>query len=197
MSTPTARWLDTVLEANASFRARVRPDALPVQRTPGSVAVITCMDPRVNLEAIGIPGFAADGGGTSPVRVIRTIGARAEARSLVIGMFLAGIREIAVLVHTDCGCSLAHARIDAIVENLDEHVPAAQLAPFRATIGEPFRERLRAWLGTFEDPREAARAEAAAIKALPFAPLGLIVHGLVYDLASARVEVVVDGYAGS
>ena len=36
------------------------------------------------------------GGGRAAGNIIRSIGAGAEARSLVIGIFLAGIREIAV-----------------------------------------------------------------------------------------------------
>ena len=197
MNEAQPRWLETALSENAKFRARVHSDKLPVQRTPGSVAVITCMDPRVNLEGIGIPGFTDQGEGRSSVRVIRSIGAGAEARSLVIGIFLAGIREIAVVMHTDCGCCLAYSRIDTIVENMQRNLSEAQLAEVKRMIGEPFREKLRDWLKAFQDPRDAARAEVASIKALAFAPQNLVVHGLVYDLASGTVDVVVNGYEPS
>src|SRR5215475_13384121 len=126
MSETGLRWLDTIILANAKFRGRVQPDKLPVQRTPGSVAVITCMDPRVNLEAMGIPGFTEAGEGQSSVRVIRTAGAMAEPRSLVIGIFLAGIQEIALVIHTDCGCCLAFSRIDSIIENMQKHLTPSQ-----------------------------------------------------------------------
>ena len=92
------QWLESILLDNARFRKRISLDRLPVQRTPGALAVITCMDPRINLEAIGIPGFTQHGSGTSSVRIIRSIGAMAEPRSLVIGIFLAGIREVVVLM---------------------------------------------------------------------------------------------------
>jgi carbonic anhydrase len=191
------RWLDTALSENAKFRARVHSDKLPVQRTPGSLAVITCMDPRVNLEGVGIPQFTEEGAGRSSVRIIRSIGAGAEGRSLVVGIFLAGIREIAVVMHTDCGCCLAYSRIDTIIENMQRNLSEAQLAEVKRIIGEPFRENLRGWLKAFQDPRDAARAEVAAIKALPFVPPNVIVHGLVYDLASGTVDVVVNGYEPS
>ena len=194
MSESGSRWLETILLENARFRGRVHPAKLPVQRTPGSVAVITCMDPRVNLEAMGIPPFTEAGENASPVRVIRTIGAMAEPRSLVVGIFLAGIREIAIVMHTDCGGCLAFSRIDAIISNLQNNLTMTQLQEFRNIIGEPFRENLRAWLKAFEDPREAVKQEIAALKSLPFMPEHVIIHGLLYELASGNIEVVLNGY---
>lgn len=194
MTETNQRWLETILRENERFRQRIAPEKLPVQRTPGSLAVITCMDPRVNLEAIGLPGFTPQGEGNSPVRIIRAIGAMAEPRSLLIGIFLAGIREVAVLMHTDCGGCLAFAKIDTIIENMEKRLSPSQFQACKSTIGEPFRERLRDWLKAFAEPRAAIRKEIAAIKSLPFVPDDVIVHGLLYDLASGRVEVVVNGY---
>lgn len=190
------QWINQINQANAAFLERINQSALPVDRAPGRRAVITCMDPRVNLEAIGLPQFGPDGSGDSSIRVIRTIGGLAERRSLVVGLFLAGIREIAVVMHTDCGNSLAYSKIDLIVANMEKSVESDRLARFKAEIGQPFAEKLRDWLGAFADPYEAVKKEAAAIKALPFAPADLIVHGLVYDLATGAVETVVNGYEG-
>jgi carbonic anhydrase len=194
MSASEKRWLDHMLEENARFRNRIRRDKLPVQRTPGSFAVITCMDPRVNLEAIGISSFTAEGEGSSPIRVIRSIGAMAENRSLVINIFLAGIREIAVLMHTDCGCCLAFSKIDTIIENMQKNLSVMQFQQFRAVIGEPFRDNLRVWLKAFEEPRNALRREIASIRCLSFTPRNVMLHGLLYDLASGTIETVVNGY---
>ncbi len=194
MYTQKQNWLDSALVANSEFQNRIRSDHLPTRRIPGTVAVLTCMDPRINLEAIGIPQFEADGKGESSVRVIRTIGAMADDRSLIIGIFLAGIREIAVLMHSDCGCSVAYTKIDTIIENMRQNLAESELNQFRKKIGEPFRENLRNWLKAFKDPYEAACREALAIKALPFAPRDLVVHGLVYELATGKVNVVVNGY---
>ena len=188
------QWLEQILAANNDFRARIERDALPVARAPGQ-AVITCMDPRVNLEAIGIPGFSNTGAGSSSVRIIRTIGAMADHRSLVVGLFLAGIREIVVLMHTDCGCCLAYSRIDAMVENMRARLSPAAFETFKAEIGEPFTDHLRAYLKAFEDPYVAVRKEIESIRQLPFVPDDVILHGLVYELSSGSVEVVVNGYS--
>ncbi len=190
----TAKWLDQMITENEVFRARIEPANLPVAREPGH-AVITCMDPRVNLEAIGIPGFSRAGEGASAVRIIRTIGAMAENRSLIVGIFLAGIREMTLLVHTDCGCCLAYSNIDVVVENLQKRLSADKFQAFKAEIGEPFTEKLRTYLQAFEDPEDAVKQEIERIHNLPFVPDDLILHGLLYELNSGVAKVVVNGYA--
>lgn len=190
----TQSWLESIREENRNFTEKVNAEDLPTARAPGP-AVITCMDPRVNLAAIGIPGFAEDGSNDSAVRIIRAIGAMAEERSLIVGMFLANISELVVLMHTDCGCCLAHKNIDVIIGRMEERLPAEQFDSFKQKIGEPFRENLLAHLKAFEDPFEAVEKEVASIKALPYAPDNLVIHGLVYTLETGKAEVVVDGYA--
>lgn len=189
-----ATWLDRMLAANAAFTERTDLERIPVDREPSPYMVMTCMDPRVNLDCIGIPPFTDGGVARSPVRIVRTIGAMSEPRSLVIGLFLAGIEEVAIVMHSDCGCCLAHARLGTIIENLETNLDEGRFAEFRAEIGEPFERKLAAWLKVFDDPRAAVRREAAYVKSLPFVPPATPVHGLVYDLATARIEAVVDGY---
>jgi carbonic anhydrase len=187
-------WLETMLEHNTAFQARVNPDKLPVQRTPGKHAIITCMDPRVNLEAFGIPSFGENGEGASSVRIIRTIGAIPEPRSLIIGLFLAGIREIAIVMHTDCGCCLAFLKIDGIIQNMQNALTEQKWQTFKEEIGEPFRERLIKYLHAFEDPRAALKREIQRLKQQSFIPSDLVIHGLLYELAAGRLEVIENGY---
>ena len=189
------RWLDEILDGNRRFRERVDLDRLPVQRAPCPTAVITCMDPRVNLAALGISPFTDAGAAQSSIRVIRTIGAMAEQRSLVIGIHLAGFKEVALVMHSDCGCCLAHAKIDTIIETMERSLSPRQREAMRVRVGEPFRARLIDWLKAFEDPRDAVEREIAALRAEAFMPEDVVLHGLLYELASGRVEVVVNGYA--
>lgn len=197
MTSEAQSWLETLSGANTAFRGQIQLDQLPVQREPCPNAIITCMDPRVNPAALGIAPFRDTGAGDSQVRVIRTIGAVPEMRSLLIGIHMAGFKEIAIVMHTDCGCCLAYDRIDAIIENMQKTLRADQWQDMQNRLGEPFRENLMAELRAFQDPREAVRAEVARLRQEPFVPGDLVVHGLVYELATAQLEVVVDGYQGS
>ncbi len=66
---------------------------------------------------------------------------------------------------------------------------------FRASIGEPFSEKLIEHLKAFDDPHQAVRREVDMVRRKPFVPNDMVLHGLVYELETARLEVVVDGYA--
>lgn len=189
----TPNRISEILSANFQFQNRIDVAKLP-KRAPETLAIITCMDPRINLESVGIPVFSPDGEGHSDVRIIRSIGAMAEPRSLVVGMFLAGIREFVVLMHTDCGCCLAHAKIDTIIENMQRRLETTQFQSFRNHIGEPFRTNLMEWLKVFEDPREAVQREIADIRTQPYVPEDILLHGLLYDTVTGAVDVVVNGY---
>ena len=187
------RWLDEIVNASTEFRSRIDVDKLPVARTPGQ-AIITCMDPRVNLESIGILPFLDSGEGTSSVRIIRTLGAMADDRSLIVGIYLAGFREIVILMHTDCGCCLAHSKVDVIADNMKNRLSPSVLAEFQSGIGEPFEDNLRHYLKAFQNPYDAVKTEIEHIRSLAFIPDDLILHGLVYDLTSGKVDVVINGY---
>jgi carbonic anhydrase len=152
------------------------------------------MDPRVNLGAFGMPAFGENGEGTSSVRIIRTIGAIPESRSLIIGLFLAGIREIAIVMHTDCGCCLAFSKIDSIIQNMQDALTESQWHTFKKEIGEPFPKRFITHLHAFEDPRAALEQEIKSLKQQPFIPKDLVAHGLLYELTTGRLEVIENGY---
>ncbi len=69
-----------------------------------------------------------------------------------------------------------------------------QWQTFKEEIGEPFRERLINYLHAFEDPRVALEQEIKMLKQQPFIPEDLIVHELLYELATGRLEVINNGY---
>jgi carbonic anhydrase len=188
-------WLGTLLSRNAAFVNGIEANNLPVTRTPGRTALITCMDPRINLDALGVEPFDANGGGRSDVRVIRTIGAVAEDRSLIVGIHLAGIKELAIVMHTDCGNCLAKQRIDKIASSLEATMSGGEFQSLRAHVGVPWPQKLAEYLKAFDDPREAVRREVAAIRTKPIVPSDVTVHGLIYTLETGKLEVIVNGYA--
>ena len=187
-------WLNEIAAANQRFQKQTNIDLLPVERKPCPYAVITCMDPRINLEAIGIPAFTSQGESDSQVRVMRTIGAIHENRSIVIGTHLAGFKEIVVLMHTDCGCCLAHSHIDRIVSNMRDSLSDQKFKEVSRIIGDPVNAYLSKWLHTFEDPKMAVRKEVKALRDSPFVPESTVIHGLIFDVQSGAIEVVVAGY---
>ncbi len=179
-------WLTEMLEANRRFRNRIDPDRLPLEGPAGRV-VVTCMDPRVNLAAIGIDEFAADGWNDSRVAVVRTAGARVDRRSLFIGLFGAGVTEVVIVGHTECAVVAAHAEPERLVEAAGLGSPGGEVGSDLLPDGTD-RDALRRWLGTAPSPEALVAEELQAIRTLPYAPADLAVYGLVYDVATGEVE---------
>ncbi len=115
--------------------------------------------------------------------VIRNIGGRITPTTLqtmaLLGMIprlegtaLPGGLNLVVLHHTDCGIT----RLARVPERLAAYFG---IAP----------EDLDAMAVT--DPYASVKVDVAALKANPALPGGFIVSGLVYDVATGRVETVV------
>jgi len=182
-----ADWITEAIEANTAFLSRIDPERL-YREPPTRRAVITCMDSRINLEAIGIPSFAADGHSDSRIAIIRTAGARCPERSLFIALFKADVDEILVLGHTECALVAAHTEIASIVEVLQARVDGRDIDAFLDGVGASSDEGIRRWLGTIPGSAEGVLAQMEVIRSLPFVPQGIAVHGLVYDVETGVVH---------
>ena len=180
-------WTREAIEANAVFISRIERDRLRREPPTGRV-VVTCMDSRINLEAIGIPAFAADGGNDSRVAIIRTAGARCPERSLFLALFKANVDEILVLGHTECALVAAHTEITSIIEVLQARVDGRDLDSFLERIGASSDEDVRRWLGTIPGSVEGVLAQIEVIRSLPFVPQEIAVHGFVYDVDTGEVH---------
>ena len=175
--------LDSLLQRNKEFAVRESaagrlmpslPRALPHARA----VIIGCADMRVDpAHVLGIkPGEAV---------VMRNIGGRITPGLLEQLGLLGRIGEVAkaipggggefhlvVLHHTDCG--ITRLAGDAAMMERYFQVQEAEL-------------KTKAIL----DPRAAVSIDVALLRAIPALPGGWLVSGLVYDVATGLVEVVV------
>jgi carbonic anhydrase len=179
--------IDEILATNEAFVAKHQPvqlSHLPRKR----IAVVTCMDTRLTHlfeEALGLH--------RGDVLQLRTAGATIPEgqavngdliRSLAGAIYLLGVREVAVVGHTDCGLSHGDlARVTAAMQALG-------VDP--ATFPEQGDDLLR-WLGTFQDVRENTLRTARAIRTSPYLPHGIPVHALVIDVQSGKLEMIARG----
>ena len=175
--------LDTMLERNKDFAARqsaggtLMPSLL--RALPNVKAIIIgCADPRVDpAHVLGIkPGEAV---------VIRNIGGRITPGLLEQLGLLGRIGEVAgeipggggefhiiVLQHTDCGMTRLAGD------------PAMLTHYFQIQESELRKKAV-------SDPRAAVAADVAALRAIPALPRAWLISGLVYDVATGLVEMVV------
>jgi carbonic anhydrase len=174
---------DDMLQRNRDFAARQSaagslmpslPRALPSVKA----IIIGCADMRVDpADIFGIkPGEAV---------VIRNIGGRVtpglleQLRMLgrigeVVGEIPGGGGEfhLIVLQHTDCG-------ITRLVGNTE------MLTHYFQIQEEDLKKK------SVNDPRAAVRADVALLRAIPALPGQWLISGLVYDVATGVVEIVV------
>jgi carbonic anhydrase len=167
--------IDTLTQRNEAFansRFSAELKIMPSLKT----MIIGCVDPRVDpFDIFGLaPGEAA---------VIRNVGGRITPATLQTMAMLRIVAKasggeigpgwnLIVLHHTDCGINcLAHSP-----ELLSKYfgVVPAELDAMAIT-----------------DPYKAVAVDVAALKANPQLPGGFLVTGLVYDVTTGRIEIVV------
>ncbi|HEU5419528.1 MAG TPA: carbonic anhydrase [Streptosporangiaceae bacterium] len=155
---------DQFLENNARY-AQSFAGPLPMPPSRG-VAVIACMDARLNVYAI--LGLAE-----GEAHVIRNAGGVVTddaIRSLAISQRLLGTREIILIHHTECG----------MLTFTDDD--------FKAAIQEDTGIRPPWAAEAFSDPEGDVRQSIARIKASPFIPHTDAVRGFVFDVASGKLN---------
>ena len=138
------------------------PLPLPPAR---QVAVVACMDARLNV-------YAILGLGEGEAHVIRNAGGvitEDEIRSLAISQRLLGTREIILIHHTDCG--MLTFTDDAFKRSIQDETG---IKP--------------AWSAeAFGDLDEDVRQSIERIKASPFIPHTGAIRGFVFDVATGKL----------
>lgn len=169
-------YLATLLQRNDEFADQGFDPNLKMMPSSKSI-IIGCVDPRVDPANIFSlePGEAAVlrnvGGRVNPA-VIETI-KLLQSVTRAIGGRSGPEANIIVLHHTDCGINHCHHHAPGL---LAQHMGVAPDGLDALAIADPY---------------EAVALDVAALKANPGVAGGRTVSGLVYDVATGRVELVV------
>jgi carbonic anhydrase len=139
----------------------------PLPMPPAShVAVVACMDARLNV-------YAILGLGEGEAHVIRNAGGVVtddEIRSLAISQRLLGTREIMLIHHTDCG----------MLTFTDDE--------FKRSIQDEIGVKPQWGAESFPDLDEDVRQSIRRIKVSPFVPHTEDVRGFVFDVATGKLR---------
>jgi carbonic anhydrase len=182
--------IDEILTHNERFLEQTK---LPVigHAPRKSLAVVTCMDCRLVQmfeQALGLE--------RGDVLELRTAGATISEneregaandliRSLAGGIYLLGVREVAVIGHTECG--LAHADATALTASMQALGVDPQKLIEQEELGDV--KGLLSWLGAFNDVHVNVREVVNVIRKSPYLPK-IPVHGLVIDIITGKLEMV-------
>jgi Carbonic anhydrase len=155
---------DDLLAANEAFAATFQESDLTGTAARG-LAVVTCMDSRIDpLGLLGLrPGDA---------KILRNAGARVTddvLRTLVLAVFLLGVKRVLVMPHTDCGMTK--------VTDADVHELTARGGVDTRSID----------FHTIPSQEEALRHDLIKIRSSPFLPPGTPVGGALYDVRTGKL----------
>jgi carbonic anhydrase len=182
--------IDEILAHNEQF---LQQQPLPIigHAPRKHMAVVTCMDCRLVKmfeQALGLDrGDVLElrtAGATIP-EPERENGASDLIRSLAGGIYLLGVREVAVIGHTNCG--LAHANPDMLIASMQ----ALGVNPDQLIEQEGLGnvQGLVRWLGAFQDVHVNVREVVRVIRNSPYLPK-VPVHGLVINIETGKLELI-------
>lgn len=159
---------DELLSNNERYAASFDKADLP---TPPAkmVAVVACMDARLNVSAV----LGLDEGDAHIVRNAGGIVSTDALRSLVISQHLLGTTEVILIHHTDCG--MLTFKDDDLYDKVEENVGSRPGAgDFQA--------------GAFSDLEGDVRASSEAVRSYPFLLHTDAVRGFVYDVKTGKLN---------
>jgi carbonic anhydrase len=181
--------LPEILAHNAAFvqgkeYEEFLTSALPNKR----LVIITCMDTRlVELlpKAMGIRN--------GDVKMIKIAGAVVShpfgsvMRSILVAVYQLGAEEIAVVGHHGCGFTALSP--DEVLQK----ARARGITPNTLTDLNDGGVDLRKWLTGFESPQAGVLASVEMIRNHPLLPKDIVVHGLIMDPATGKLDVLTCG----
>ena len=178
------RLLDAILDANQRTTAGKAPPLAPGEFTDAlPLVALTCIDARLNHlipEALGVPEshfiWLRNAGNiiTGPMS--------STMRSLALACAVKGGKEILILGHSDC-----LVRKTGTMELLGKF---AALGVARSTMPENLQE----YFGLFASERQNVLKAVEHVRASPLIGPRVPVHGALIDLATGRLELLVNGY---
>ena len=184
------RLLDEVVAKNRVFMQQQPEQFIDCEsnKMPSrQLALFTCMDTRLVdflEQAMGIS--------RGEVKVIKNAGNsvtgpfEATIRSLVIGIFELGVKEVMVVGHLDCGMC------DTTSDGLVKKMLARGISPDAIKMVE---KELEDWVDHFHHPDDNVRDVVFKIRSNPLIPNDIPVHGLLFNPHTGELQVLVDGYA--
>ncbi len=162
--------IERAVAANRKRAARHDPSL--AQKPAPKVAILTCMDPRLNelLQWLDIKPADAD--------VIRNVGTAATedvVRSLMFSIHVLGVREVMVIGHTGCGMEMFSE--EEFEEHLHTQCGVWAVAPDKFHF--------------YTDVNWATQKQVLKLRSHPWIPSNVVIRGFVFDLATGELSEVV------
>jgi carbonic anhydrase len=159
--------IDDIVNANRAMANDY--DATRVKPPAPRVAIVTCMDPRLNniLPMLGLEADDAD-----LIRNAGTVIDEDSVRSLLVSTRLLGSPEIMIINHTDCG--MEKFTDSGLEDRLRKDTGQVPIAPAR--------------FYSFSDVEENTREQVRKARSHPWISPDVPIRGFIYDVGTGRLR---------
>jgi carbonic anhydrase len=157
---------EDIFASNAEFASMFKHSELSGYARK-SLAIITCMDSRIN--PLAIVGMQA-----GDAKILRNAGGRVTddvLRTLVLASYLLGVTRVLVMPHTDCRMVCAN---DSVIHETIQNQHGVDTRSLEFC--------------TVSDQREALMVDVSRLRSYPLLKTGVTVAGAIYNVSTGRLE---------
>ncbi|MBC7959117.1 MAG: carbonic anhydrase [Vallitaleaceae bacterium] len=182
--------LQEILDFNQAFVENKEYDQYKTSKEPNrKLVVLSCMDTRLTEllpKALNLKN--------GDVKLIKNAGASimhpfgSIIRSIVVAVYEFQSEEVLVIGHHGCGMSSINA--DITIEKAIERGISPEVIKTLCNAGIDIKK----WLHGFNSVEESVKESVELIKNHPLIAKDVIVHGLIIDSETGKLEVIVNGY---
>jgi carbonic anhydrase len=153
----------------ANRKRAVHHDASLANKPAPKIAILTCMDPRLNelLQWLDIKPADAD--------VIRNVGTAATedvVRSLMFSIHVLGVRELMIVGHTGCGMEMFSE--EEFEKHLHTQCGVWAVAPAK--------------FHCYSDVDLQTQKQVLKLRSHPWIPANVVIRGFVIDLSTGQLR---------
>lgn len=176
--------IDDIVKFNENFVSEKGYESYATTKYPDKkIAIVSCMDTRLTellLAALGLKN--------GDVKMIKNAGGLilspfdSTVRSLLVGVYELGVKEIMIIGHTDCGAQ--HLDSDKMIDMMLRRGVSQDHIDMMRYCGIDFRS----WLSGFDNTENAVRESVNMISGHPLMPEDITVRGFIIDSYTGKLS---------
>lgn len=176
--------IDELLEFNRAFVEGKGYEKYLTNKYPDKkIAIVTCMDTRL-VELIP----ASLGLKNGDVKMIKNAGGTithpfgSAMRSLLVGIYELGVKEVMIIGHTDCGAQ--HMDSEVMLRHMKERGISTE----HIEMMKYCNIDLHKWLSGFDNVEQSVRRSVDLVKQHPLVPQDVVVRGFIINSVSGELK---------
>lgn len=182
--------LQDILEYNESFVENKEYKKYKTSKNPNKkLVILSCMDTRLTEllpKALNIKN--------GDVKLIKNAGASimhpfgSIIRSIIVAVYEFQADEVLVIGHH--GCGMSNLNVDHILQKAVDRGISPEVITTLINAGIDIKK----WLRGFNSVEESVKESVDMISNHPLMPKDIVVHGLIMDPETGKLETIVNGY---